>query len=306
MAQQAEVHPVELGGLHRRAGEVAGVRLQQHDLVGESQVLQVAPCRPGIDGGVACEVRVVEQLARPQHCQPLQRAERQQVGHARQIGEVALQPRLLIGAQPLAAVVVIEREQLGHAAPGREVVERLDAACGFFAEQSWRFGAEGFSERGRRGDDAVEQGARGRLVGRRAQLGGHQRPQIVDERPSRQRLAHPIEKQDPGRSQQDGERDLPFVVRELHLVEDARFLLCLVDHGGAHGTAPGSTAQSSQRLPFLDPIEVDVPEIGVQVLRERGLAGLTRTGEYYQPPLVSGREPRADPAESLLFRYQRC
>ncbi len=106
------------------------------------------------------QIRVVQELTGAEHGQTLQRAKRQQVGDAGQVGEVALEPGLLVGTQPLVAVVVVERQKLRHAAPDREMIQRLHATRRLAAEQPRRLRVQDLAERLWCGDEAIEQRAR--------------------------------------------------------------------------------------------------------------------------------------------------
>jgi hypothetical protein len=59
-------------------------------------------------------------------------------------------------------------------------------------------------------------------------LARHQRPELVDECPPGKRFPDPLKPEDLGGAQQNGSLDLTGIERELHLVEQAGFLLGLV------------------------------------------------------------------------------
>ena len=284
---------MDLRCLDRRTGEIRAVRREQDDLVGETQVLQIPPNRRRAEPGVPRELGVVQQSRGPKHGETLELAEGKEVGNPSEIGQIALQEGLLVGAQPLAPFLVIERQELRHPAPGGKVVERLRPRGRLLSEQPRRRRAQHLGEVLRSGDETVEQGLRRRRSRRRADLGEREGPQLVHEGAPRQRLAHLAEQQHAGRTEQHREAHVVLVVGVLHLVEDPRLLLRLVDQRRPDCPAPGGGLQAPDGLPLLDGVEVDVAEIRVQLTREGCLPRLARPGDDDQSPPVARRRPGA-------------
>jgi len=105
LAQEPHVRPVQLGRFDECAREVSAEWGHLDELEGEEEPSEVASRGRRRDLGVAAQIRMVQQLSAPEHRQTLQVPEAVGFIEVCDVREVALDPGLLVGGEPLPALV---------------------------------------------------------------------------------------------------------------------------------------------------------------------------------------------------------
>jgi len=284
VTHHTQVGPEELRRLDQARHGAGGERLQQERLVGEAQVLKAVARGGRARAGVAGQVRISEHRARPQGRQTLEPMEGRKIAQADQVAEIPLQVRVMTGAQPVAALIRCEMKQRRHASPGRQMPGCHDGSIFAVGKEHGRSVLEDIDWARRRNQSREQRCVR--FVAARGQLAQAQGPELIEQHPAGQGLAHLLQQDDLGRPKECREVHIAGVVGELQLLEDGRLLLGLIEDSPPHRGAPFTSGQRRQGCAVFHGIEVDVAQVRRGGARQGGLADLARARENCQATLV--------------------